>query len=231
MTALRSYGTMPTAYGITVPVFYPDSLEAGEPDHVLFTPEGAAFCAGIYEPAARERYIAAAKATGVMPPFEEYGGHKCPRVPLPRPDVPVYPKMPGKDLTPVEEWITGILDHHRWCDRAEFLLGIIGENLRQVAVGEGVLGEFYPLSLSMLLTATLEHLGETEIDCLEAAALYALSMHGEWIEAGTEWLEPFRETWFRDWAAARPDYVALARGLRVPMDLPIWLVEIEGGVA
>ncbi len=231
MTALRPYGTFPTPYGVNVPVYYPDGVASGEPDHVLFDATGAAICGGIYDIAARARYVSAAKISAGFPPFENYGGHTCPHVPLPRPASPIYPKMPGKDLTPVEEWITGILDHHRWCDRAEFLLGIIGDNLRQVGVDEGVLGEFYPLSLSTLLTAALEHLGEAEIDCLEAAALYALSMHGEWIKAGTEWLEPFRGTWFRDWAAARPDYTALARGLRVPMDLPVWLVEIDGGAA
>ena len=231
MSNLQPYGFFPTPYGVSVPVYRPADPNPQDPDAYLFTIEGTALVAGIYDKDQRARFIVDADRLGGCPAFEPYGGHKLPTVPLPRPDDPLYPKMPGKDLTPVEEWVTGALDHPNWSDRAAFLIGIIGDNMEQDGIGDEALYDLYPLTISTLLTVTLEHLGETEVDCIEAAALYAVSMHSEYFDAGLAWLEPFRSTWFRDWVADRPRYAAFARALQEPLQLPDWLCGIGGGAS
>ena len=231
MSTLKPFADFPTPYGLTVPVYRPPEMKLSDPDAFVFSMDATAICAGIYDKGERARFVADATRLKVMPAFESYGGHTLPRVVLPRPADPLYPRMPAKDLTPIEAWVTAVLDRHRWCDRAEFFVDVIGENLEQFGADDRELKEFYPFSLSTMLTATLEHLFEPEIDCLEAAALYAVTMQSEFQEAGLEWLKPFRRTWFRDWVASRPRYAAFARALAGPLELPDWLCGFEGGRA
>lgn len=76
------------------------------------------------------------------------------------------------------------------------------------------------LGVRIVLSAALEHLAEKEIDCLEAAAFYSLSALSEWQAPALEWLKPVAETWWRDWARARP---AIGRLAAHCDDLPVWL--------
>lgn len=223
---LTPCGTFPTAYGVAVPVFEPTAPDPSGEEHVLFTMEGTAICAGIHDPEQRKRFIAEATRTGRAPSFEAFGGGPVPRVLLPRPSFPAYPRLPRDDSTPVEAWITALMDRFRWCDRAEFLVDIIGSNLGNLDQARAAdLREeaIFCLGLSVILTGALEHVPEPEIECIEAAAFYALTDHREWRAAGLQWLTPFRETWFRDWRDARPAYARFAGLMALGHDLPAWL--------
>ena len=232
MSTLQPYGHFPTPYGVTVPVYLPEAVNPENPEHVLFGVEGTAIFAGIYSEAERERFTADARRLGRMPDFGGYGGGPVPKVRLSKPREPTYPRVTGMEADiPIEAWTTGMLDHFRWCDRAEYLIGLIGHNQEQATWNrDETLEEIYPLGLSMVLTAALEHLCETEIDCIEAAALYALTEHEEWREAGISWLRPFRDTWFRDWRDGRPRYDAFARRMVKVFDLPRWLTGLGGSL-
>lgn len=225
MAAPQPYGTFPTPYGVTVPVFRPDPVDPADPEQVLFGMDATAICAGIHDKAERERFAADAQRLGCMPAIESYGGHTLPKVKLSKPRTPAYPRITGTEADlPIEAWTTGMLDRARWCDRAAFLTDIIGQNQEGATWSrDGFMAEVYPLGLSIMLTAALEHLCESEIDCIEAAALYALTEHKEWREAGTRWLSPFRNTWFRDWRDAHPRYIAFAQGLTPVFGIPAWL--------
>ena len=227
MSTTKPFGTFPTPYGVAVSVYHPGDPASGDPDHVLFSMDGTAIFAGIHDKAERQRFTEDATRLGRAPVFEDYGGHVIPKVALPMPRSPAYPRVAGMEADiPIEAWTTGLLDRFRWCDRADFLLGIIGENFEVHARShDDFLTEIYPLGISITLTAALEHLCEIEIDCIEAAALYALTEHDEWRRAGTAWLWPFRETWFRDWRDARPRYADFARGLHRILDVPSWTFE------
>lgn len=231
MNDLKPAGTFPTPYGIAVPVYHPKVVDPADPELVLFSMDATAICAGIHDKSERARFAAEAGRIGGMPAFEAFGGHSLPKVALPRPQEPAYPRVAGMEVdVPVEAWTTGTMDHHRWCDRAEFLLDIIGNNMSTIEGSTDLNAEIYPLGLAITLTAALEHLCEIEIDCVEAAALYALTEHEEWREAALEWLRPFRRTWFRDWRDARPGYTTFARSLTKAFELPSW-VGGAGGAA
>ncbi|MCJ2013634.1 hypothetical protein [Methylobacterium sp. J-076] len=226
MSPKKLYGTFPTPYGITIPVFKPEVFDPSDPDRVLFTMEGTAIFAGIHDQDERRRFVADAQRLGGCPQFEDDGGHSVPKVALPIPRHAAYPRVAGMEAdVPVEAWTTDILDCSRWCDRGDLLLGIIGNNQEQAAAwaDDTLAAEIHPLGIAITMTAALEHLCETEIDCLEAAALYALTTHDEWRRAGIAWLHPFQETWFRDWSTARPHYTAFARSLEVSFELPQWV--------
>lgn len=228
MSAFQPYGRFPTPYGVTIPVYRPNPVNPADPEQVLFLPEGTAIFAGIHDMAERERFAADAKRLGHMPRFESYGGHPVPRVSLSKPRKPAYPRVAGMEAdVPIEAWTTGMLDHARWCDRTEFLLDVIGENQERATTwGSGdIVADIYPLGLSIVLTAALEHLCETKIECIEAAAMYVLTEHDEWRRAGLAWLQPFKTTWFRDWCSARPRYTTFARGLISSFEIPEWVVQ------
>ena len=58
--------------------------------------------------------------------------------------------------------------------------------------------------------APIHRLTEKEIDCIEAAAMHALTLHyREWSDPAVEWLTPWRKTW-------RPALVTA--GVRFPND-------------
>lgn len=228
MKSITAIGTFPTPYGVGVPVYQPKDIDPNDPEAVAFDMEGTAICAGIYDPAERKRFADVSCELGHMPNLEDFGGHVVPKTALLRPNLPAYPTIPNDPGFPTEAWITGAMDRHRWCDRADFLIDIIDQNMRQVTDDIGA--TIYPLGISILLTGALEHLGEEEIDCIEAAALYAVSSHEAWRKAGIGWLRPFRETWFQEWRRARPAYTNYARALSAgTYDLPAWLSDVGGG--
>ncbi|MCJ2102758.1 hypothetical protein [Methylobacterium sp. E-046] len=158
MSALIPYGTFPTPYGVTIPAFHPGGDTAGEPDHFLFDMDGTAIFAGIHSKAERKRFAEDATRLGYAPRFEDYGGHPIPKMPLRKPRDPAYPRVAGLEGdVPIEAWTTGLLDRFQWCDRAEFLIGIIGQNLERATWSRHeFMAEVYPLGLSIMLTAALE---------------------------------------------------------------------------
>lgn len=221
---MKQVGTFPTAYGVAVPTFEKEGVSPD--DEVLFDMDGCMTMMGMHGPIQREACRAATRGRTSMPLdfFERHGGQKIPRIPIERPTQPAYLSFPAevKDMVPVERWIDLILYTPRWCDRAEALLGIIGGNLEQDL---DMPKEIMAFSMSILLTCALEHAAEKEIDCLEAAAFYALTIQNHWAEAGARWLEPMRKTWFRDWVKERPRYTAFASALRPALvkPFPRWI--------
>ncbi|MDO9428404.1 MAG: hypothetical protein Q7T93_16430 [Methylobacterium sp.] len=230
MSSLKPAFSFPTPYGVEVPVHRPDPIDPSDPDAFCFGMEATAICAGIHDKAERARFAVDAGALGRLPPLEEYGGRELLHVSIQRPaDPAVYHSiMASSANTPIEAWVTGAMDRPRWCDRGAFLIDIIGENMETAGSERDPLEGVYAFGVALLLTGALEHLGEKQIDCIEAAAFYALAAHDEYAKAGRDWLFPVRKTWFRDWAAARPRYRRLIRALRGPMDLPGWFGEIGG---
>ena len=232
MSALRKVGTFPTPYGVAVDVF--DALDASDPDAVTFSLDAAALAGGIYDPERRKAFAQRCVAIGRadLSIMDEFGGGAPPRLRLQAPAKPLYPTLPkGMDMDiPIEAFVTLMMDRHRWCDRAEALLPAVDGNLAHAAAWWPDLPELMGLAMAMLVTASLEHLHETEIDCIEAAAIYALSEHEQWSEAGLHWLTPFKDTWARDWIEARPAYrrwaaARISEGSRVPAWLAGGLVQ------
>jgi hypothetical protein len=127
---------------------------------------------------------------------------------------------------PIENWVTSVLEHRGWNTRAPQLLEIIGSNLDNSATWD-LPQEIHALALSQMLTASLEHLTEKEIDCIEAAAMYALTLHyDEWAEGAVQWLQSIRKTWFPHWKAKHPNYARFAKLMRtINPALPAWIAE------
>ena len=227
METLRPTATFPTPYGVLVPVVEHPTVK-GE---YLFGMDATAVCAGIYDPKQRARFAADARAAGRcdMDRIADYGGGRVVHLHLPMPTNPAYPQLPkeaGIDI-PIEAWITALMDQSRWCDRAEVLLNIIGTNFDSLKCNDSF-DSILALGLQIMLTSTLEHLAEREIDCIEAAAFYALATHTEWVEPAVEWLRPMRATWWKDWAANRPVYRRFASLCQQDTDLPAWIA--GGGI-
>ncbi|CAH1696806.1 conserved hypothetical protein [Hyphomicrobiales bacterium] len=205
----------PTPYGVTIPVF----LDPDDPENFWHDIDGCMTMAAIHGKKARARCrkaIRGAMGKGGVPLdlLLEHGGRKVPRVALCRPERSVYKAtLGGVGIDEIlENWVTLALDHPSWDERAEGLLNVIEGNLTWSKDWDAP-PEVCALGIAHLLTAAIEHLTEEHIDCLEAAALYALTLHPQWVNAAVEWLSPFSETWFADWIADRPAYRELAQFL------------------
>jgi len=231
---LKLIGQIPSPYGVPINVFeHPDTK-----DEFLHDVDSCMTLAAIHDPDARNRCKAAlSQAMGGNVRFQifmDHGGRTVPRTALPRPAKPIYPTLPrlAGMTVPIENWVTLAQDQRCWAERAAGLLHAAESCLIHAEEwGEPwtSVPEILGLGVSHLLTAALEHLCETEIDCLEAAAFYALTLHDEWVSPAVEWLEPFRATWFADWIRQRPVYLQIAeRMLKANADLPNW---IAGGEA
>lgn len=233
MTERTLVGHYPTPWGMSIPMYR--WADDPDPERLWTDLDGTLTMVGIYSERDRARckdaYQAAVSNDRI--PFEfflEHGGRKPPKVPLPRPHKPVYPTLPrGFDMDiPIENWVTLVLDVSSWSKRADALLEVIDSNV--TAAGQwSAPPEVIAIGLQHLLTASLEHLPDTEIDCLEGAALYVLSLHDEWIAAGTEWLRPVARTWLSDWIGRHKGCRRFARLCRkANPELPTWIV---GGAA
>lgn len=228
---MNPIGNIPSPYGVLIPVYFDRTKAANEDDCYFHDIDGAMSLAGVYGMENRQRCKAdvdkASKSGSVIfSLFEKHGGHKIPRRPLIRPSEPVYPSLPPGDAfnLPTENWVTLTLDQLDWTKRAAVLLDLIGGNM-EAAKDWDLPKELQALALAQLLTASLEHLTESEIDCLEAAAIYTLTLHYDaWSSSAIDWLRPFRETWLRDWIAERPVYREFAqRMVKINDALPDWL--------
>ncbi|APT57802.1 hypothetical protein RGI145_12445 [Roseomonas gilardii] len=239
MTTPEPFGTLHTPYGIEVEVHRnPDAREDDE-DSFAVGLEACALMGGIHDPAKRRAFIeAAGKAArehGGMPLdfISEFGGQKVPRRSIIPAVAPVYSTMPtdrdgpfsNRDGFSVRDCADAIandlLDRRRWYERSEYLMGFLGNQLPVLGNMPKALGG---LALGLIIAGVLELLGETEIDCLEQAAFYALAEHQPWRDAGRSWLLPHRKTWVADWIEKRPDYRRAARLVsHVHPDVPSWL--------
>jgi hypothetical protein len=229
MSALRKIGTFPTPYGISVDVH--EASDPRDPEAFTFTLEAAAVAGGIYSPLQRAAFVRRCNEIGRadLDIMKDFGGGSPPRIKLKQPSQPIYPSLPRDSEMdiPIEAFVTLLMDRHRWCDRAAALLPAVDGNLQRA---EGWASSAFPLpkvmglAMGLIVTGALEHLHEQEIDCIEAAAIYALSEHKQWSSAGVEWLASFKETWFRDWVEARPAYRRWAAArISEGADLPPWL--------
>lgn len=222
-------GRMPTPYGVRVEAM-PDS-DAGDDSNLAFAAESTALLAGIYDPEQRAAFASRVKQAGYVDAkwLDDFGGRPIPRVRLETPDEPVAATLPrdNPDEVPTEAFLALVTNAHRWCDRVDPLLQAVEANLTQSRSWQASLvkaPKVAALVMAKLTTGALEHLHEEAIDCIEAAAVYALSDHEQWRQAGIAWLEPVRETWFRDWRDARPAYrLWAAARIEEGMELPAWL--------
>jgi len=233
---MKPIGQLPTPYGVSVPVYFDRSRHVDENECYFHDIDGCMTMAGVHGERNRQRCKDEIKANlgkGGVPfdIFLKHGGRKMLYIDLEKPANPVYPRLPhDMDMDiPIENWVTLVMEHARWNTRAETLLDIIASNLDNSETWD-MPQEIHALALSQMLTASLEHLTETEMDCIEAAAMYALTLHySEWSKPAVEWLTPFRDTWFRDWNAGRPNYSRFAKLMRIiNPELPSWII---GGAA
>lgn len=224
----------PTPYGTLAHLHLIDGADPSEPDSWAYTIEDAALLAGIYDPEDRARLTAAADRGEVRSANDlfRFGGRPVPRVPLPLPSSFVYETIPA-DHEPgmtndhgvsmrdcADQWATLVSDREEWTGRARVLLDTMeGQRAAVAGAPDSITG----FALGSMLTAALENLGEKEVECLEAAAFYMLTHHDGWRDAGRRWLSPFRDTWFRDWRDARPEYRRISALVRlVHDDVPAW---------
>ena len=238
MSQSTSYGTVPTAYGVSVEIFRNADVPESDPMAFWLKPEAAAVMGGVYYPQDRQAFVAASKAsgkTGGVPvkDLAELGWRPIPKVAIAPAEDPVYDSMPTVRTGPIatEQGLsirdcadgiaTDMGDRHRWCDRAEYLMGFLAN---QLPVLGGMPRSLGGTVLAKIFAAVLELQGEREIDCLEQAAFYALTDHQPWRSAGRSWLLPFRKTWVADWIEARPDFRRAANLVsHAHPDVPSWL--------
>jgi hypothetical protein len=220
---------LPSPYGVLVDL-YPGK-DPTNPEEYVFAIEAAAIMCGIYAPAERNRFTELSKTEGGFKTeqLKELGGHSVPIIPLPRPRDAISPTIP-KSLEldiPVDAWVDRLLEFGTWWIRAQWLEQTIADNL-EVAKGWNVAEELLTFGLQQILTSSLEHLPDTTIGCIEAAAWFALTAHEDWQRAALEWLQPFRETWYYDWVRAHPRYRRFARKCRqIDSDLPDWILGVR----
>lgn len=238
---MKPIGQIPSAYGPMLDVFH-DPNSSPNPDDCYFHDfEDCMTIAGVHGKANREkclaefRIIKGNEKTGEglvdFNIFLKNGGQKQKYEPLQKPTDPVYQRIPKTHgiSGPVENWITLAMDVSSWYLRSDALLNIAIEGSfdesKKWSWPELTRDAFVSVSLQHLLTAALEHLAESEIDCIQAAALYALTLHPQWRQAGLNWLTPIKDTWFADWIRERPTYVRFARACRAfdSNSLPAWI--------
>ncbi len=124
-------------------------------------------------------------------------------------------------------WASAVLDTARWEDRCRIILDAyaqVAERERELAPPGAPFDEVYAASTAALLTAAIEHLGETKIRDMEAAAIYALTLHDEWFLPALSWLTRHGGAEFQHWVDERPTYRRFAADLRLTQRrLPAWL--------
>jgi hypothetical protein len=240
MTSIDKFkiGEMPSPYGRPVAVFFDRSKHVNEDDCYFFDIDGTMTMAGIFDEDSRRKCAKqvnenSAAGTVRMEIFAQHGGHPVPKVSLPRPTESVYKRfaLPQEAMNVVENWVDMALDQKDWTNRAEAILTeALPKCLEQTLswnLPTDIRDPVIALSTSHMLTSSFEHLPDTEIDTIEAAAMFCLTLHEEWRNAGIEWLVPFRKTWFRAWVKKRPVYRNFARRMRsVDPDLPKWLFSL-----
>jgi hypothetical protein len=208
-----------------------DATRGGDPkSHWFHTFDDAMTVRGVHGTKTRRQCKAEfKKRTAAGLPLEgllEKYGTTVPPEDLSQPDH-VYPLLLAEyDLELVEQWVTMALDAAHWHQRASFFEAQTGYFLaRKIWSKDPPEGKRRGgNALCHILTATLEHLPDKHIGCIQAAAFYALSLHPQWASAGVNWLSPIKSTWLADWLKEHPHYRELARLCRTNNpDLPAWI--------
>jgi len=213
-------------YGVFVKIIPDPHTGSDRPEDYVFPLESAAVMAGIYQADERARFCRMVQERGSFNPADvgDFGGHVVPRVPLPRPKKPISPQIEqevGADI-PLDAWVDELFRQDMWHRRIAWLEETIDGNLDE-AKGWQVPSEILAIGLVNVMTAAFEHLPDQELDDLDQAAWFALTSHEEWQKAALKWLTPFKDTWFKDWVAARPRYRRFAAVSRKINDLPLWI--------
>lgn len=231
---MKPIGQIHSPYGKMIDVFH-DPERSPNPDDCFFhNLDDCMTLAGVHGDDNRKRCAddlrrRSANGSVAFNIFLKHGGRKMVYLDLSRPEASVYKSMPkthGMNI-PVENWVTLVMDARDWHQRSAALQGPICECIGHSKTWEtpkDIREPVIALGIMHLLTAALEHLHEENIDCLEAAAFYALSLHDQWSSAGLNWLEPIRTTWLADWLKEHPHFVEFARLCRLANpDLPAWI--------
>ncbi|WP_320194989.1 hypothetical protein RMR10_012055 [Agrobacterium rosae] len=233
--ASKPIGKIPTPYGKMIDVYFDRSKHVDEDNCYFHDLNGCMDLFGVYGEENRKKCADAVKSRTINSGinslvFMEFGGHKVPKVPIPAADESVYQRisLPIEAQNVVENWVDIALEAKNWTDRAARLidpaLALSIEQSKTFNLPADILDAVTALSFGHMITSGLEHLHETEIDCIEAAAIYSISLHEAWRAAGIQWLKPFRKTWFKDWKRERPVYREAARLMReVDESVPVWL--------
>ena len=224
--------TIPSPYGVPIKVFHDPSRSENPDDCYFHDVEDCMTMAGVHGPARQECAKALKELMGrhavAFSVFLDHGGSKVPEELLVQPIAQAYDEL--RDIVQnsdgrgaVENWATLCLDHTDWAARSSAMLAAIASARKEMKSWRAP-GIVVGVSTAKLATSGMEHLAEKEIDCLEAAAMYAVSTHSQWREAGRRWLAPFRSTWFADWIKTRPVYRRHASDCREGFaDVPAWL--------
>lgn len=231
---MKPIGQIPSPYGPMINVFHEPGRHI-DPDLCYFHDmNGVMDMAGVYGKENRESCFreVKARATDNSVTFDiltKHGGRPVSHTPLPVPARPVYPDLPKTHAMqiPTENWVTLVMDASDWHQRSQLLekpIRLCFDASQDWQTPEDLRGTVVSIGICYLLTAALEHLHETEIDCIQAAAFYALTLHDDWSSAGLNWLLPFKDTWLSDWLKEHPSFVELARGCRIANpELPAWI--------
>ncbi|WP_275782494.1 hypothetical protein [Pararhizobium gei] len=206
----------PSPWGVTVEVMERDDVPKDSDERYVFSMESALTLAGIWSPTDRKSALAALSHGNPVEILQRFGVPvRRPSLPIPRD--PVYPSLAdaGDDL-PTEAWVTAALECRDWKARAAWLLEVMEGNFDHAQSFRFPNDSVISFAMQQIMTATLENLAEREVECLEAAAFYALSSHKDWQRVGIQWLMPIRKTWFADWIKDRPFYRRLAKELALP---------------
>lgn len=234
-SSMKPIGKIPTPYGQKIDVYFDRSRSINEEDCYFHTMDDCMTIAGVHgkrNRAACWSELQKSSKSGAVQfeIFLKYGGRKMVYATLPRPETSIYELLPDvkgiKDIA--ENWVTLTMDQKDWFDRSATLLEVcIAGSLEQAktfSIPVNLADTTIGISLGFLITIALEHLAETEVSSLEAAAFYALSEHVGWRKAALEWLSPIKDTWFADWKRERPVYRRLARVRRkIHRDIPAWV--------
>ena len=228
-------GKIPSPYGTMIDVYFDRSRHVDEDECYFHDMNGCMDVAGVYGDENRKKCFEAIKKSAPsgkvkMQIFLDHGGHTVPKVALPKAEESVYKRFafPSEVQHVIENWVDIALETSNWTERAARLIdpGITQAlaSSRDWSLPVDIRDTVISLSLGHMITSSLEHLNEPEIDCIEAAAIYSLTLHEGWRAAGIEWLQPFRKTWFKDWKRDKPVYREAATIIRaVDTDVPSWL--------
>ncbi|MCA1939360.1 MAG: hypothetical protein LDL26_00040 [Caenispirillum bisanense] len=239
MQQLPSTIVHPSPYGVPATLH---RLKDADPRDIVngwgYDIESTAIMAGIHDRNAWKELEKIAVSGGplTLDKIFELGGHVVPREKLPVPLKPVYNTLPKEHIPGLvndhgvsmrdcaDQWTTMLADESDWADKATVFLDMVERQRKAVP---NVANEVAGIALGSMITVALEGLGETEIECLEAAAFYMLTHHEGWRTVARNWLLPFRKTWFADWIAARPDYRRIAKLIAtVHDDVPTWACRV-----
>ncbi len=98
-----------------------------------------------------------------------------------------------------------------WCDAVDWTERMgIANDFMAYATRPGADERVTHGAVLILLTGLAEQLGETSIRCMEAAAVYFLSLHDPWFRAAERYFRMLPDGAVDKWLDANPTFVAFA---------------------